>query len=115
MAARRVREGDTALPLPVFLLPLAPLPTHSPLAPHTPTPTPTPTHPTHHAHKQGDDGKWNKFGGRLAWDKSAICANNPAFGGTGGYKNAEDYPAAPNVDHSQVGGRPCALCVAVWV
>ncbi|EFN55550.1 hypothetical protein CHLNCDRAFT_31136 [Chlorella variabilis] len=53
------------------------------------------------AHYQGDDGKWNKFGGRLAWDKSAICANNPAFGGTGGYKNAEDYPAAPNVDHSQ--------------
>ena len=52
---------------------------------------------------QGDDGKWNKFGGRLAWDKSAICANNPAFGGSGGYKNTEDYPAAPNIDHSQVG------------
>lgn len=26
------------------------------------------------------------------------------FGGAGGYKNAEDYPAAPNIDHSQVGG-----------
>lgn len=53
------------------------------------------------AHYQGDDGKWNKFGGRLAWDKSAICSNNPAFGGSGGLKSAEDYPAAPNIDHSQ--------------
>lgn len=53
---------------------------------------------------QGDDGKWNKFGGRLAWDKGAICANNPAFGGGGAYKNCEDYPAAPNIDHTQVGG-----------
>lgn len=25
------------------------------------------------AHYQGDDGKWNKFGGRLAWDKSGEC------------------------------------------
>ncbi|PSC74900.1 glycoside hydrolase [Micractinium conductrix] len=53
------------------------------------------------AHYQGDDGKWNKFGGRLAWDKTAICANNPAFGGAGAYKGNEDYPAAPNIDHSQ--------------
>lgn len=53
------------------------------------------------AHYQGDDGKWNKFGGRLAWDKTAICSNNPAFGGAGGYKACEDYPAAPNIDHSQ--------------
>lgn len=65
---------------------------------------------------QGDDGKWNKFGGRLAWDKSAICSNNPAFGGSGGMKSAEDYPAAPNIDHSQArrmhrvpAGRPPAL------
>ena len=51
---------------------------------------------------QGEDGKWNKFGGRLAWDKSAICANNPAFGGGGAMKSTEDYPAAPNIDHTQV-------------
>lgn len=60
---------------------------------------------------QGDDGKWNKFGGRLAWDKSAICSNNPAFGGSGGWKKAEDYPAAPNIDHAQVSRGP--LC-AGW-
>ena len=53
------------------------------------------------AHYQGKDGKWNKFGGRLAWDNSAICSNNPSYGGTGGYKAQEDYPAAPNLDHSQ--------------
>lgn len=57
---------------------------------------------------QGDDGKWNKFGGRLAWDKSAICSNNPAFGGSGGLKSAEDYPAAPNIDHSQAWSLPHA-------
>jgi glycosidase len=50
---------------------------------------------------QGDDGKWNKFGGRLAWDKSAICSNNSQFGGTGARKPTEDYVAAPNIDHSQ--------------
>ncbi|GAB4823092.1 hypothetical protein N2152v2_010138 [Parachlorella kessleri] len=53
------------------------------------------------AHYQGGDGKWNRFGGRLAWDQSVITANNPAFGGTGSWKKAEDYAAAPNLDHSQ--------------
>lgn len=48
-----------------------------------------------------EDGKWNKFGGRLAWDKSYICNNNPSFGGTGCHKPQEDYVAAPNLDHSQ--------------
>ena len=48
-----------------------------------------------------EDGKWNKFGGRLAWDKSYICNNNPEFGGTGSHKLQEDYVAAPNLDHSQ--------------
>ena len=42
-----------------------------------------------------------RFGGRLAWDKSVICNNNPQFGGTGHHKQTEDYVAAPNVDHSQ--------------
>jgi alpha-amylase len=53
------------------------------------------------AHYQGPDGKWNKFGGRLAWDSSVVCSNNAAYGGTGGRKKTEDYPAAPNLDHSQ--------------
>lgn len=53
------------------------------------------------AHFQGPDGKWNKFGGRLAWDASVICPNNPAYGGKGNPKQGEDYAAAPNIDHSQ--------------
>lgn len=53
------------------------------------------------AHYQGSDGKWNKFGGRLAWDNSYLCSNNPSFGGSGGRKKQEDYPAAPNLDHGQ--------------
>ena len=38
----------------------------------------------------------------LAWDASAICNNNPAWGGHGGHKTGDDYPAAPNIDHTQV-------------
>lgn len=53
------------------------------------------------ASNQGSDGKWNKFGGRLAWDASAICSNNPAFGGRGNPKQGDDYAAAPNIDHTQ--------------
>jgi hypothetical protein len=51
--------------------------------------------------RQSEDGKWNKFGGRLSWGPSAICCNNPAFGGTGNHKTGEDYTAAPNIDHTQ--------------
>jgi len=51
---------------------------------------------------QDEAGRWNKFGGRLAWDKSAICSNNPDYAGTGGSKTGEDYTAAPNIDHTQV-------------
>ncbi|KXZ47781.1 hypothetical protein GPECTOR_33g663 [Gonium pectorale] len=53
------------------------------------------------ASNQGSDGKWNKFGGRLAWDASAVTSNNPAFGGRGNPKQGDDYAAAPNIDHSQ--------------
>ena len=115
------------------------------------------------AHLKGDDGRWNKFGGRLAWDATAVTSNNPgagpgcakgrlrcpwggcldvggasaarvlrtpilaarrgrtaprtasvprplcpaAWGGRGSRKAGDDYPAAPNIDHTQarvVGG-----------
>eukprot|EP00798_Chlamydomonas_sp_ICE-L_P008898 gene8898-3784_t len=50
---------------------------------------------------QGDDGKWNKFGGRLPWDARAVCSGG-AFGGKGKRKKpADEYAAAPNIDHSQ--------------
>lgn len=55
---------------------------------------------------QGTDGKWNKFGGRLAWDNSVICANNPSFGGRGARKSEDDYTAAPNIDHTNEQVRP---------
>ena len=51
------------------------------------------------AHSQ-KDGKWNQFGGRLAWDESAVCRGNPEFGGTGRANTGEPYPAAPNIDHT---------------
>ena len=53
------------------------------------------------AHSQDDKGRWNKFGGRLSWDQNAICNNNPAWGGRGNHKTGDDYPAAPNLDHTQ--------------
>jgi alpha-amylase len=56
----------------------------------------------HRCASHQEHGKWNRFGGRLAWDASAICSNNPAWGGRGGRKTGDDYPAAPNIDHTQV-------------
>ena len=53
------------------------------------------------AHYQDDQGRWNRFGGRLAWDNKAICSNNPQFGGTGNLDSGDDYEAAPNIDHTQ--------------
>ena len=52
------------------------------------------------AHEKDEHGKWNKFGGRLAWDASAVCSGNPEYGGTGARNTGEPYPAAPNIDHS---------------
>lgn len=53
------------------------------------------------AHYQDENGKWNKYGGRLEWPIQAITNNNQAFGGAGAWKETEDYTAAPNIDHSQ--------------
>lgn len=50
---------------------------------------------------QDEQGRWNKYGGRLPWPTSAICNNNTVFGGTGNHKTGEDYTAAPNIDHTQ--------------
>ncbi len=60
-----------------------------------------------------EDGKWNKFGGRLPWDKSYICSDNQDYGGTGGRKTGEDYHAAPNIDHNQVIGFRLTYHVAI--
>jgi hypothetical protein len=75
-----------------------------PLGQHRPGTEPAPA-TCRCANKQDGTGKWNVFGGRLAWDAGAICSNNPAFGGRGNHKTGDDYPAAPNVDHSKVCAR----------
>ena len=67
------------------------------------------------ANAQGTDGKWNKFGGRLAWDNTAICCNNPAFGGRGNPKQGEEYVAAPNIDHTQERIRNDLLAWMKWL
>lgn len=53
------------------------------------------------AHSQDEQGRWNRFGGRLPWDETAICCNNQRFGGRGAHKTGDDYVAAPNIDHTQ--------------
>ena len=50
---------------------------------------------------QDAEGRWNQFGGRLAWDESAICCDNKEYAGKGHHKTGEDYTAAPNIDHTQ--------------
>lgn len=66
------------------------------------------------AHAQ-KDGKWNQFGGRLAWDESAICRGNAEFGGTGAPSTGEPYPAAPNVDHTNAKVRQSLSDWLVWM
>ncbi|KAG1681117.1 hypothetical protein FOA52_015559 [Chlamydomonas sp. UWO 241] len=56
------------------------------------------------AFQQSSDGKWNRFGGesgKATWDPSAITCSNPEWGGRGGPKQGDEYPAAPNIDHNQ--------------
>lgn len=53
------------------------------------------------AHHQDENGVWNQFGGRLAWDESAIVSDDPNFGGRGNKSTGDFFHAAPNVDHTQ--------------
>ncbi|KAK9811614.1 hypothetical protein WJX72_006987 [[Myrmecia] bisecta] len=53
------------------------------------------------AHSQDGQGVWNQFGGRLAWDATAIVSDDRKFRGRGNPSSGEKFDAAPNVDHSQ--------------
>ena len=53
------------------------------------------------AHYQGNEGLWNQFGGKLAWDARAIVSDDPHFGGQGAASSGDFFTAAPNIDHSQ--------------
>ena len=48
----------------------------------------------------------------MAWDPTAICSNNPQYGGRGNPKQGDEFEAAPNIDHTQVGASMC-MCVLV--
>lgn len=50
---------------------------------------------------QGNDGKWNKFGGRLPWDASVVTSDSHEYGGRGARSTGQVYAAAPNIDHTQ--------------
>ncbi|PRW59861.1 alpha amylase domain [Chlorella sorokiniana] len=50
---------------------------------------------------QDDNGVWNKYGGRLAWDQRAIVGDDPNFRGRGNRSSGDIFSAAPNIDHSQ--------------
>ncbi|KAF3780097.1 Alpha-amylase 3 [Nymphaea thermarum] len=53
------------------------------------------------AHSQNQNGIWNVFGGKLAWDARAIVADDPHFQGRGNKSSGDNFHAAPNIDHSQ--------------
>ena len=53
------------------------------------------------AHHRGEDGVYNIFGGRLAWDARAVVGDDPNFRGRGNRSSGDAFPAAPNIDHSQ--------------
>ena len=50
---------------------------------------------------QDKNGVWNQFGGRLAWDATAIVSDDAHFRGKGNRSTGDSFGAAPNIDHSQ--------------
>ncbi|KAH8963684.1 hypothetical protein BDL97_04G026300 [Sphagnum fallax] len=53
------------------------------------------------AQKQGPNGVWNVFGGKLDWGPEAIVRDDPNFQGHGNPSSGDFFHAAPNIDHSQ--------------
>lgn len=51
---------------------------------------------------QNQDGIYNVFGGKLAWDATAIVSDDTRFAGKGNPSNGVLFHAAPNIDHSQL-------------
>ena len=59
------------------------------------------------ASARGPEGVYNAFGGRLAWDATAIVGDDERFAGRGGTRKATAghafFEAAPNLDHAHPG------------
>ena len=53
------------------------------------------------AQKQDKNGIWNVFGGKMAWDATAIVVNDRKFKGRGNRATGDEFAAAPNIDHMQ--------------
>ena len=52
------------------------------------------------AEAQDEQGRWNRYTGRMAWDQRAITADNPEFGGQGNHGRVR-ITASTNIDHTQ--------------
>ena len=50
---------------------------------------------------QDSNGVYNVFGGRMAWDNTAIVGNHTQYNGKGNPKSQAFFEGAPNIDHSQ--------------
>eukprot|EP00850_Spirogloea_muscicola_P011008 SM000066S20483 [mRNA] locus=s66:593967:600493:- [translate_table: standard] len=53
------------------------------------------------AHRQNHKGVWNRFGGKLDWNETAIVCDDPTYQGKGNKSRGDFFGAAPNIDHSQ--------------
>eukprot|EP00208_Stichococcus_sp_RCC1054_P000847 CAMPEP_0206136186 /NCGR_PEP_ID=MMETSP1473-20131121/1419_1 /ASSEMBLY_ACC=CAM_ASM_001109 /TAXON_ID=1461547 /ORGANISM="Stichococcus sp, Strain RCC1054" /LENGTH=585 /DNA_ID=CAMNT_0053528527 /DNA_START=221 /DNA_END=1978 /DNA_ORIENTATION=+ len=52
------------------------------------------------AQKQDANGIWNVFGGKLAWDATAVVGDDWKFKGKGANSSGDSFGAAPNIDHT---------------
>lgn len=55
----------------------------------------------HRCAEHQEDGVWNRYGGKLAWDRRAIVSDHYEYRGTGNKSSGDTFYAAPNIDHSQ--------------
>eukprot|EP00191_Tetraselmis_sp_GSL018_P020356 CAMPEP_0177594508 /NCGR_PEP_ID=MMETSP0419_2-20121207/9820_1 /TAXON_ID=582737 /ORGANISM="Tetraselmis sp., Strain GSL018" /LENGTH=598 /DNA_ID=CAMNT_0019085825 /DNA_START=592 /DNA_END=2388 /DNA_ORIENTATION=- len=53
------------------------------------------------AQRQDNNGVWNIYGGKMAWDQRAIVGDDPNFCGQGNHSTGTIFHAAPNIDHQQ--------------
>jgi hypothetical protein len=53
------------------------------------------------ASRQDEGGVWNIFGGKMAWDQTAIVGDDPNYRGRGNPATGTLFHAAPNIDHRQ--------------
>jgi alpha-amylase len=68
------------------------------------------------ATRRGRERKWNRYDGiPMPWDESCVTRNNGEWAGTGGWGTGEEFPIAPNIDHTNERVRADLRAYLAWL